>query len=377
LMDHPTRPRAKTVAELGWRAVRKRRNLAPVARMLMASPHQLIETMFESDEVKSLLAIYATGSEAPLREPGSGAVLGVIMMHIGWGIKRPIGGMAEFTNALAACLRHHGGEARTEADTEEILVRGGQAVGVRLVNGEVLHARQVVAAVDPVTLMCKLVDPAHVSEAVLDEVRNIRVNGWGINNAKIDVALSQRPKLLCDRPELWGSYMLIGDNMAYVDRALDTAMHGRIPSETPMWALMPSAFDRSQVPPGSAGDTMYLFCTAVPQTFADGTGWQQHRDPFAGQAIRKVDEVAPGFADTVIGSWVKSPDELREMTHEGSYVVVDMSLNQMGPNRPTAALAGYRTPIPGLWHTGAGAHPMGGVHGWAGRTTARTVLKSL
>jgi beta-carotene ketolase (CrtO type) len=40
-------------------------------------------------------------------------------------------------------------------------------------------------------------------------------------------------------------------------------------------------------------------------------------------------------------------------------------------------LAGYRTPIPGLWHTGAGAHPMGGVHGWAGRTTARTVLKSL
>jgi beta-carotene ketolase (CrtO type) len=377
LMDHPTRPRAKTVAELGWRAVRKRRNLAPVARMLMASPHQLIETMFESDEVKSLLAVYASGSEAPLREPGSGAVLGVIMLHIGWGIKRPVGGMAEFTGALAACLRHHGGETRTDASVEEILVRGGQAVGVRLDDGEVLHARQVVAAVDPVTLMCKLVDPAHVSDAVLDEVRNIRINGWGVNNTKIDVALSRRPKLLCDRPELWGSYMLIGDSKDYVDRALDTAMHGAIPPETPMWALMPSAFDRSQVPRGSAGDTMYLFCTAVPQAFADGSKWAQHRGPFAAQAMCKVDEVAPGFADAVIGSWVKSPAELKEMTHEGSYVVVDMSLDQMGPNRPTAALAGYRTPIPGLWHTGAGAHPMGGVHGWAGRTTARTVLKSL
>ncbi len=54
--------------------------------------------------------------------------------------------------------------------------------------------------------------------------------------------------------------------------------------------------------------------------------------------------------------------------------VVDMSLNQMGPSRPTAALVGYRTPIPGLWHTGAGAHPVGGVCDWAGRTTARTVL---
>jgi phytoene dehydrogenase-like protein len=122
---------------------------------------------------------------------------------------------------------------------------------------------------------------------------------------------------------------------------------------------------------------MYLFCTAVPDRFADGSDWEVHRAPFATQAINTFDAVAPGFADSVIGSWVKSPNELRQMTHDGSYVVVDMSLNQMGPNRPTPALSGYRTPIPGLWHTGAGAHPMGGVHGWAGRTTARQVLKSL
>jgi phytoene dehydrogenase-like protein len=144
-----------------------------------------------------------------------------------------------------------------------------------------------------------------------------------------------------------------------------------------MWALMPSAGDREQVPAGSAGDTMYLFCTAVPDKFADRSDWADHRGRFASQAIQAFDGVAPGFADAVIGSWVKSPNELRDMTHEGSYVVVDMSLNQMGPNRPTPSLSGYRTPIRGLWHTGAGAHPMGGVHGWAGRTTARHVLKSL
>lgn len=377
LMDHPTRPRARTVAELGWRVLRKRKSLAPVVRMLMASPHQLIETLFESEAVKSLLAVYASGSEAPLREPGSGAVLGVIMMHIGWGIKRPIGGMAEFTKALAACVHHHGGETRTGAAVEEILVRDGEAVGVRLANGEALHAKQVVASVDPKTLMCNLVDSAHVSDEVLNEVRNIRVNGWGINNAKIDVALERRPKLLCDRPELWGSYMLVADDRHYVDRALDTASQGVLPRETPMWALMPSAADRSQVPNGSAGDTMYLFCTAVPDRFADGSDWEQHRKPFAEQAIRTFDGLAPGFAEAVIGSWVKGPNELRDMTLDGSYVVVDMSLNQMGPNRPCPALSGYRTPISGLWHTGAGAHPMGGVHGWAGRTTARQVLKKI
>ncbi|MEA2141783.1 MAG: hypothetical protein QOI64_213, partial [Solirubrobacteraceae bacterium] len=41
------------------------------------------------------------------------------------------------------------------------------------------------------------------------------------------------------------------------------------------------------------------------------------------------------------------------------------------------SMAGYRTTIDGLWHTGAGAHPIGGVHGWSGRTTARTVNRAL
>lgn len=151
------------------------------------------------------------------------------MLHIGWGIKRPIGGMREFTNALVKCLRFHGGEARTDATVEEILIRDGSATGVRLTTGEILHASQVIGAVDPVSLMTTLVDSAHVTDEVAAEVRNIRVNGWGINNTKIDVALSERPKLLCDRPELWGSYMLVADDKSYVDRALDGAMRGVIP----------------------------------------------------------------------------------------------------------------------------------------------------
>ncbi|MEA2167328.1 MAG: hypothetical protein QOF76_628 [Solirubrobacteraceae bacterium] len=377
LTDHPTRPRARTVGELAWRALRRRKSLAPVVRMLMSSPYQLIEELFESEEVKSLLAIYADGSEAPLREPGSGAVLGMIMLHIGWGIKRPVGGMQEFSNALAACLRSHGGEARTAAPVEQILVSGGRAHGVRLAGGEEIHAQQVVGALDPVTLMSGLVGAQHVSNELAAQLRTIRVNGWGVNNTKIDVALERRPDLLCKRPELWGSYMLIGPGMAYLDRAIATSMRGEIPVETPMWALMPSAADRSQVPPGSPGDTLYLFCTSVPHELSGGRSWQDHRQAFGDQAIDVLDRFAPGTKDAVIGHYVKSPDELRYMTHEGSYVIVDMSFNQMGPNRPTPLMAGYKTPIEGLWHTGGGAHPIGGVHGWAGRTTARTVERAI
>jgi phytoene dehydrogenase-like protein len=54
-----------------------------------------------------------------------------------------------------------------------------------------------------------------------------------------------------------------------------------------------------------------------------------------------------------------------------------MNLSQMGPLRPTKSLAGYRTPVARLWHTAAGAHPMGALNGWSGRTTARTVDRLL
>ena len=43
-------------------------------------------------------------------------------------------------------------------------------------------------------------------------------------------------------------------------------------------------------------------------------------------------------------------------------------------NGPLPELAGYRTPVRGLFLTGASTHPGGGVFGASGRTAARVVL---
>jgi phytoene dehydrogenase-like protein len=42
--------------------------------------------------------------------------------------------------------------------------------------------------------------------------------------------------------------------------------------------------------------------------------------------------------------------------------------------RPLPELAGYRTPVGGLYLTGASTHPGGGVFGASGRTAARVLL---
>ncbi len=56
---------------------------------------------------------------------------------------------------------------------------------------------------------------------------------------------------------------------------------------------------------------------------------------------------------------------------------LEMSLDQMFAFRPLPELAEYKTPIPGLFLTGASTHPGGGVFGASGLSAARVVGKAL
>jgi phytoene dehydrogenase-like protein len=56
---------------------------------------------------------------------------------------------------------------------------------------------------------------------------------------------------------------------------------------------------------------------------------------------------------------------------------MDMTLDQMFGYRPTPALSGYRTPIDGLYLSGSGVHPGGGLNGIPGHNTAHVVLEDL
>ncbi len=45
--------------------------------------------------------------------------------------------------------------------------------------------------------------------------------------------------------------------------------------------------------------------------------------------------------------------------------------------RPVPGWSRYRTPVPGLYLCGSGAHPGGGIAGAAGRLAARQILKEV
>ena len=73
-------------------------------------------------------------------QPVSGFMTKVIgaALQLG-GMPVPKGGGVRLVDALAAIVREAGGDLRTDAEVERILVSDGRATAVRLVDGEALR----------------------------------------------------------------------------------------------------------------------------------------------------------------------------------------------------------------------------------------------
>jgi phytoene dehydrogenase-like protein len=122
---------------------------------------------------------------------------------------------------------------------------------------------------------------------------------------------------------------------------------------------------------------VYLACPTAP--FDVDGGWDGVADAFADRMINTVETRVPGFRDTIVGRAVRTPTTMvRELRWPGAHpMYLDVSLDQLGPLRPSPALGRHRTPVRGLYVSGAGTTPVGGISGVPGRGAARALLRTL
>jgi len=110
-----------------------------------------------------------TPSEAPL------AVHALVMGSYRHGAWYPVGGTDRLAHSLAATVRAAGGELRTGAAVQQIVVEAGRATGVRLAGGETLSAPVVVSAMGAVNTARALpADSAPEWQAALQQMPTSR-----------------------------------------------------------------------------------------------------------------------------------------------------------------------------------------------------------
>jgi phytoene dehydrogenase-like protein len=351
--------------------------LIETLRRLMAPYGQVINETFESEAMRAFMGWLGAQSGPPPDEVAAGGHVGwYAMMHLS-GAKHPRGGSGMLTQAMARSLEAAGGRVALDAPVRRILVRGGRVEGVETADGTRYTAPVVVSNAHVWTTLLDLVGPEHLVPEFVRRVRNIRVgNGFGMTVRCAAEALPDYPGAPSGgRPhESHHGLQMLCPSPGYLRAAFADYSRG-LPARAPaVIAMTFSAIDPEVAPPGR--HTVFLWAQYFPYELAGGQHWDAIRDEVADSILEVLYRYAPNMRGKIIDRFIQSPLDLERRLGlpRGNVMHVEMSFDQMFFFRPLPELAGYRTPLRGLYLTGASTHPGGGVFGASGMNTARAVL---
>lgn len=358
-------------------------------RTMLTSAEDILNEWFDEEFIKAPLARLSSELGAPPSQKNLG--IGAIMMAMRHnpGMARPKGGTGALVKALVNLVTSLGGKILTDQKVERILIDNGQAVGVRVAGGKEYRAnRGVISNIDARRVFLQLMDESDVDAA--DPDLRERLERRIVNNnetiLKIDLAMDEPLRFVHHnhRDEYLIGSVLIADTVRQVEIAHSDPSVGKIPLENPsMYVVQPTMLDPSMAPDGKHTVWIEFFAPynifGAEGTGLNGTGWTDElKNQVADRVIDKLAEYAPNVKTATFARRVESPAELGERlgAYKGNYYHIDMTLDQMVFLRPLPEIANYKTPIEGLFLSGAGTHPGGSISGMPGRNCARVFLHS-
>jgi phytoene dehydrogenase-like protein len=331
---------------------------------------------FETDMLRA--AVAARGVQYTAMSPRSAGTTAVLLSDSVGGdagtagqATMAAGGPGALAEALASAARTYGADLRCEGEVAAVTTDGETASGIALVSGEEVAARAVVSAADPKRTLLQLVDPEVLGPTLVWRSKNIRARGA---LAKVNLALDALPRFEgADGEERLRGRILLTTGIDDLDRAVDASKYGRV-SESPfLEATIPSLSDPSLAPEG--GHVMSAIVQWTPYHLREGS-WDERREELGDLVLKVLEEVAPGISGLVRERQVLTPLDLERdygLT-EGHPLHVEPGLDQFFAWRPLWGWARYRLPVRGLYLSGAGAHPGGGVTGAPGANAAAEIL---
>jgi phytoene dehydrogenase-like protein len=364
-----------------------RRGLLAFAGNALVSARDWLEATFESERAHGLLAPWVLHTGLGPEQAVSGFMTQVIgcAIQLG-GMPVPSGGGARLVEALAAIVRENGGELRTGADVERVLVSGGRADGVRLAGGEVVAAsRAVIASVAPHQLYGKLLHEGEVPPATWQAAQGFR---YGRAGMQIHLALDEPPHWVSPEAERLGGTALVHvtPGLDGVSRAVNEAERGLLPAEATIVVGQPCAVDSSRAPVGKS--VLWIQLQELPRRpsgdalseidVGDGTWTESLREAYADRIVKRLGSQIANLERATLKRVVLSPADLEGLNCNlvgGDIYAGSCALDQNLLWRPSGQLPGHATPVDGLWQIGASTHPGPGLGAGSGYLVAKQLLR--
>ena len=330
-----------------------RPRLAPLATQVARHPRLALDMMpglslsrslertFRDPRLRQLFGRYATYVGGT--PDGAPALLSLIWHAEERGVHAVRGGISALARAVAALAVERGAHIRTGVHVERVEVDGDKTTGVRLADGERVAAEAVLFAGDPRALATGLLgDGARAAGGPTSRIpRSLSASVWSFA-ARVDGPLADA---------------LLHHNVLFADdpgRDWREIAAGRHPTDPTLYICAQDRADGAR-PKGQERFEIIANAPPLPERGAPiemefETCWTATFETLAGRGLRF--DPAPGReACTGPGQF------------EAMFPATLGSLYGQSPNGLTAALARptARTPVPGLYLAGGGAHPGAGV----------------
>jgi phytoene dehydrogenase-like protein len=371
--EHPPRPPAEVLARtragaLGERGVAIRQ----------ATALDLITDRFQEAHVRAFFAWIAFMTLHPLDEPETGTLAFSLVagrQRFSWIL--PEGGSIRLPLALARVIEENGGTILTRKAVTRIVVEGGRATGVVTADGSSYRATRAVVSSIHIRHL-----PEIVGEANLGVDYSAGIARWkpSVTMFAAHYALSEAPRFKTEAGPMASVTMASLESIAALQRMLAAFRAGRLDLDEPViLALTPTVIDPTRAP---AGKHTFKLISFLPYELAEGPEhWDAVKEDVADRLFESVAPLTANLSQRmVLGRSVNSPLDLERRNPanwRGSCHGGASTPDHSGWYRPVEGWSTYRTPVEGLYQTGACTHPGGSVSGLPGRNCAAVLLEDL
>ena len=349
-----------------------------LSKIMTMSANDFLAEWMETDVLRAVSGINGIiGTKLGVKSPGTAYVL--LHHYMGeldgaftaWGSQK--GGTGAVSEAIASAARSHGAEIRVNASVQQVIVKGGKAVGVALENGDEIYAKTVISGCDPRVTFRKLIEEKELPADLVRAIDNFKFRG---SSGKVNLALDALPKFTSMKdPAMLRGMVEICPSVDYVERAYDDAKYGAFSKRPYMDVEVPTIHDPTMAPPGK--HVMSIFVQYASYDMPEYGTRDQQREAFGNAVIDTLAEFAPNLKDIILHKQVLTPWDMEDQIGltEGNIFQGELTLDQLFFFRPAAGWADFRTPIRNYYQCGSGTHPGGGITAGPGRLAALEILR--
>lgn len=348
--------------------------LLETLQLLVSSPRDFLDSYFESEEVKSLVAAWGMHVDFPPDMAG-GALMCYLesMADQRSGIVIGKSGADNLIIALTGLLESLGGEIRFQSEADGVEISDDRACGVKLKNGEVINAsKAVIANVSPSVLFKRLVGAEHLSEKFKGKTERFQ---HGPGTMTIHLALEKLPEWRAGSELQKYMYIHIGPYLKDMAQTYTEAISGLLPADPFCVVSQPTAIDSSRAPEGR--HVIGIQVKPLPGRIQGDalneiydSDWDEVKERYADRVIDKLSNYATDIKDNILARTVLSPKDLERDNPNlvgGDSICGSHHLYQNYLFRPFPGWSKYKTPVRNLYMVGAGTWPGAGVGAGSGR----------